>query len=384
MVEIVLILLALAGLALAVYAWNLRQEITGLLKQQSELTRLNENTVRNAETTAARSAAIADGMAEALLVVNPAREIIYLNQAARDILPGPDVVGRRLAEATWGLDLGTLLANALSGKTDLLQETVVWDQHTFLARARPIGPSAEFGAVIVLQDVTELQRLGRARRDFVANISHELRTPLASIKLLVDTLSQGALADTAMAPDLLDKINAEVDALKQLADELFDLAQIESGQAPLKLEKARLPGLVNRTLARFALQAERQRVGLQTRVEQGEVLVDAGKFDKILGNLVHNAIKFTPPGGSVTVDARPAEDMFEVRVADTGQGIASNELPRIFERFYKVDRARTRGESGTGLGLAIARHLVEAHGGKIWVESTEGQGATFYFTVPCA
>jgi two-component system phosphate regulon sensor histidine kinase PhoR len=165
----------------------------------------------------------------------------------------------------------------------------------------------------------------------------------------------------------------------------LDLAQIESGQAPLKLLPENLRALVNKTMARFALQAERKNIIVRATVgEELRALVDAGNFDKVLGNLIHNALKFTPPRGRVTVDARAVDDLLEIRVADTGVGIPARDLPRIFERFYKVDRARSREERGTGLGLAIAKHIVEAHGGRIWVESIEGAGATFYFTVPRA
>ena len=206
----------------------------------------------------------------------------------------------------------------------------------------------------------------------------ELKLNLVGGPEAVKIQDQVHAAQTGMV-DIVHTTNAyyvsvlpEVDALKQLSDELFDLAQIESGQAPLRLTSVNVPVLVDRTMARFGLMAERRQVVLVVgQVEKVDALVDADKFDKVLGNLVHNAIKFTPSGGCVTIDAQAADDMIEIRVQDTGQGIPAQDVPRIFERFYKVDRMRPRGEKGTGLGLAIARHLVEAHGGKIDVPHAE-------------
>lgn len=376
---LLLIIFLLIGYAILQRRANARLEQLNV-----ELLRAREVMEQHADGVMARESAIAQAVAEVLVVVNPAHEVVYLNDSAREIFKGTESIGRRFAQITWGFDLSEMLASALAGKLEAIEQTVVRDQRAYLARARPIGPHAKYGAVVVLQDVTELQRLGRARRDFVANISHELRTPLASVKLLVETLLKGGQQDS-MSADLLAKIDAEVDALGQLSDELFDLAQIESGQAPLRLTSVSVPALLDRTMTRYGLMAERQKVVLQVRqVDTVDALVDADKFDKVLGNLVHNAIKFTPSGGCVTIDAQAADDMIEIRVQDTGQGIPAQDVPRIFERFYKVDRMRPRGEKGTGLGLAIARHLVEAHGGKISVESVEGTGSTFHFTIPRA
>ncbi len=372
-------------IALAIYVLILRRELAALEAQNADLKRTSNRAAEQLERTEARGQSLAQVVPDGLIVVNSSMEITYLNDAARELFTGAEPIGRRLADVAWGFDLNPLVANTLAGRIESIQQTVVRDGRAFLVRARPIGLRGEYGAVVALQDVTELQRLGRARRDFVANISHDLRTPITSIKLLVETLSKGAWSDPHMAPDLLKKIDAEVDSLRQLAEELFDLAQIESGQAPLKLMTLCLAPMIDKTMARFALHAERQ--GLKftaSGVDDANVLVDPDKFDKVLGNLVHNAIKFTPAGGCITVSAHSVADMVEVCVADTGRGIPAQDVPRVFERFYKVDRARSREEKGTGLGLAIAKHLVEAHGGKIRVESTEGVGSTFCFTIPAA
>ncbi len=385
MTELELALLG-ATILLGIYVLMLRRAVARLEQQNGDLRRASDRTVEQLARTEAREQALAQVIADGLIVVNPSMQVVYMNDVARELFTGAEPTGRRLADVAWGFDLNPLVANTLAGRIESIQQTVVREGRAFLVRARPIGSRGEYGAIVALQDVTELQRLGRARRDFVANISHDLRTPLASIKLLVETLSKGAWSDPAMGPNLLAKIDAEVDSLRQLADELFDLAQIESGQAPLKLMTLHLVPLIDKAIARFALQAERHDLKLTaSELKDVNVLVDPDQFDKVLGNLIHNALKFTPAGGCVTVSAHAAVgDMVEVCVADNGRGIPAQDLPRIFERFYKVDRARSRGEKGTGLGLAIARHLVEAHGGKIRAESTEGVGSTFCFTIPAA
>jgi two-component system phosphate regulon sensor histidine kinase PhoR len=238
------------------------------------------------------------------------------------------------------------------------------------------------GALLVLRDVSELQRLGRARRDFVANISHELRTPLTAIRLLADTLRQASPV-TPQQDKLLVNIGEQTDALTQLAQEMYDLSLIESGQLPMRMVVASLHESAISVLARLKPQAERANLQLMNEIDlEVRALFDENQIQRVLSNLVHNAIKFTPSGSIAvfTSSQHSNADHVAVGVRDTGVGIPSEELPRIFERFYKVDRAR--GQAGTGLGLAIAKHIVEAHGGRIWAESVLGKGTTFYFTVP--
>jgi two-component system phosphate regulon sensor histidine kinase PhoR len=238
--------------------------------------------------------------------------------------------------------------------------------------------------VVLLQDLTELRRLERARRDFVANISHELRTPLASLKALSETLQEGAIEDPAVAKDFLEKINAETDRLAQMVNELSELSRIESGEVPLSIEPIFLAEAVKRVVERLKAQADRAGLSLVVDIPSDlpEALADRERIEQVLVNLIHNAIKFTPPGGQINIAAKAEGDDIQVSVADTGVGIPADDLPRIFERFYKADKARAGG--GTGLGLAIAKHIVEAHGGRIWAESIEGRGSTFTFTLPQA
>ena len=254
------------------------------------------------------------------------------------------------------------------------------NERTLRIRALPLDGTG--GAAVVIQDVTELQRLGRARRDFVANISHDLRTPLANIDLAAQTLRNGALSDRGLAQKMLDQIHSQVQALSQLSQEMMDLAQIESGQVLLKLVPTRAEGLVRGAIDILLPQAALKSQHISVVVpEDMRVLVDEQQMSRVIRNLVHNALKFTPDNGIICIyaEAKGDEDVL-VCVEDSGPGIPEAEQPRIFERFYKQDRARSKG--GTGLGLAIARHIVEGHGGRIWVESSPGQGARFCFTVP--
>jgi two-component system phosphate regulon sensor histidine kinase PhoR len=275
--------------------------------------------------------------------------------------------------------------------------------------------------------------LERARRDMVANVSHELRTPLASVKLLVETLQSEP--PPAIAQRMLSQMAQEVDAVTQLVDELHELSQIESGRVALQFAPTALAPVVTRALERIRPQAERKSLHISAQVADclPPAFIDSSRIGQVLLNLLHNAVKFTPTSGDITIRAfvitigaeaqrvgyverrtpgdppaderrhaaapplarqgRPTVDMPQpltpgdwmlVTVADSGIGIPAEDLPRIFERFYKVDRARTRNASGTGLGLAIAKHLVEGHGGSIWATSIEGAGSTFFFVLPLA
>jgi two-component system phosphate regulon sensor histidine kinase PhoR len=256
-----------------------------------------------------------------------------------------------------------------------------------------LQPKYRQAQVVILQDLTQIRRLDTVRRDFISNISHELRTPLASLKALVDTLRDGALDDPPAAQRFLDRIETEVDAMTQMVQELLELSRIESGRVPLSLVPTPVADVVAPPLERLHPQAERAGLSLTVDLPSDlpPILADAERVRQVVTNLLHNAIKFTRPGGRVTVRAYPVEDEGQlpkadryhsaviIEVADTGVGIPADDLPRIFERFYKADRARSGG--GTGLGLAIAKHIVQGHGGRIWAESIEGQGSTFYFTL---
>jgi two-component system phosphate regulon sensor histidine kinase PhoR len=246
----------------------------------------------------------------------------------------------------------------------------------------PLQGEETSGYLVILQDLTHVRRLETVRRDFISNISHELRTPLAGLKALVETLRDGALQDPPAARRFLSRMDAEVDALTQMVQELLTLSRIESGKAPLRLSPTSVDEIVLPPIERLRPQAEREELLINSFLPTGlpQVLADVERARQVVSNLVHNAIKFTPGGGVITVAAQLDGKQVVISVEDSGVGIPLKDLPRIFERFYKADRARSGG--GTGLGLAIARHIVQGHGGRIWVESVEGQGSKFYFSLP--
>jgi two-component system phosphate regulon sensor histidine kinase PhoR len=233
-----------------------------------------------------------------------------------------------------------------------------------------------------VQDLTRVRRLETVRRDFISNVSHELRTPLASLKALTETLQSGALADPEVAPRFLGRISTEVDALTQMAQELLDLSRIESGQVPLKFFQLSPNQLLLAAVDRMKTQAERAHLNLHAECAENlpAILADKSRLEQVLVNLIHNAVKFTKPGGEVVLLAEAVDGGVRFAVKDTGIGIPSGDLTRIFERFYRVDKSRAGG--GTGLGLSIVKHIVEGHKGKVWAESEEGQGSTFYFVIP--
>jgi two-component system phosphate regulon sensor histidine kinase PhoR len=252
---------------------------------------------------------------------------------------------------------------------------------TVRARRSPVS-----GVWLVLEDVSELRRLQRIRAEFIDNLSHELRTPLSTISLLAETAARDARSAPQRLRDRISKIEIETGHLSQMVNELLDLSRIESGTAQLLLDDVDLVKVVRASAERMRPFAERQklRLGLDLPESVPPVRGDEDRLGQVLINLLHNAVKFSPNGGEIVVGVRAVEGEVRVWVRDPGIGIPEADLARVFERFYKVDRARVRGRGGTGLGLSIARHIVESHGGRIWVESRESEGSTFTFAIPLA
>lgn len=388
--EIVLLALGAACLLLLAVVWRYKHALDVQAAQsatsKSEIAALGA-AQRELE---ARLTALTSVTTDGLIQVDGDGIVVFMNDTSRSLLNVPNGVGFPLSQVAWGYDLLPLVDQVLKGEGDNIGHTIVKGDRAFAARVVAVRNIPERGALIGLTEVTELQRLGRARREFVANISHELRTPVASLQLLADTITPDILENQSLVKDLLFKMRGQIDLLHQLTDELMDLALIESGQAPIKLVATPVCTLVEEALMPLRPQAERKNISIQTAVpDDVQVLADPQAIRKVLGNLIHNGIKFTPSGGkvSVVVTRLSVGDNVEFSVADTGIGIPEADLNRIFERFYKVDRSRARsgdGLRGTGLGLAIAKHIVEGHGGTIRAESVEGKGSTFYFTLPVA
>lgn len=345
-----------------------------------------------------------------VIIIDRAMTIQFANRRA-DLLVGnhAPLPGRPLSDVTPDQGLLRLAEESIhsgqprQGESDTEASALTWKLTvTPLAHADSTdnggrgdgteGRVAPTLFALAIEDLTELRRMERVRRDFVANISHELRTPLASVRLLAETLEDAIDTDPEKAQEFLGKIETEVQYMSGLVTELLELSRIESGLITMSIEPVGAELLVRETMARMLPLAQRHRVTLRTEIQHGEALVaaDSKQISRVLVNLVHNAIKFTPSGGIIIIGTKPEDDgqfqRFYVR--DTGVGIPARDLPRIFERFYKVDRARSRGDfigpggGGSGLGLAIARHVVEAHGGNISADSIVGQGSMFAFTLP--
>jgi len=248
--------------------------------------------------------------------------------------------------------------------------------------AKPLEEIYKNGVLLIIQDYTRIHRLEKVRSDFVSNVSHELRTPIASIKALSDTLQEGALEDPPAARRFLQRMNIEIDNLTQLVQELLELSKIESGRVSLKKILIDPLVLVRNVIDRMAVQAERSGLELSFKFPEKISTVDADpdRISQVFVNLIHNAIKFTEPGGSILIEVIEDNKNIVFCIRDTGIGIEKELQSRIFERFYKTDRARSSG--GTGLGLSIVKHIIEAHNGRVWLNSSPGIGSSFFFSLP--
>ena len=336
------------------------------------------------EAEGTRLAAVLEQLPDGIIISNAQGQVQFANPAANKLLSerGRNLVGHTIAEA---LRHHQFIEVWQASKTSDTMQSEVLEmpfQRGFLQLVVAPDQYAPGGSLLLIQDLTRLRRLETVRRDFISNLSHELRTPLASLRALTETLQDGALDDPPAAQRFLSRIETEVDALTQMAQELLDLSRIESGQVELNLQKISPQKILQRVAERMRMQAERAEINLMLDCpsELPNLHADVARIEQVLVNLIHNALKFTSTGGTVTLSAEAGSRQIRFAVADSGIGIPARDLPRIFERFYKADRARA--SRGTGLGLSISKHLIEAHEGKIWAESVEGRGSTFYFSLP--
>ena len=332
------------------------------------------------ESERARLANVLEKMTDGVLIADAQGIVQFANPAAGRLFQTSSPIHRSLTEVIRNHQLVEAWRRCQQTHELQSESVEVPTRHQYLQLV-VIPDSHESGSLLLVQDLTRLRRLETVRRDFISNLSHELRTPLASLKALAETLQDGALDDPPAARRFIDHIQIEVDALTQMVTELLELSRIESGRLSLDLQPVAPYDLLDSTSRRMQLQAER--AGLSLRVECAndlpKVKIDSQRLEQVLVNLIHNAVKFTHAGGEVILLAESGIGEVRFAVRDTGIGIPAEDVPRIFERFYRVDKSRTG--SGTGLGLSIAKHIVEAHGGKIWAESVEEQGSTFSFTI---
>jgi two-component system phosphate regulon sensor histidine kinase PhoR len=323
--------------------------------------------------------------ADGVIMADVEGKIVLANQATERLFgfPEKDVINKPLIEVVHDHEADEILKLCLrTSQMQTAQFESVTSKRFIRAIAIPLIEDGLTGALLLFQDLTELKSLQTMRRELVGNISHELRTPIAGIKAMVETLKDSAIDDKEAAMDFLTRIDSEVDRLTQMVSELTELSRIETGHAELRISAVNLNLLVEEVVAQLNPLAQRQQVTITTdpATDIPIIRADNDRIRQTLTNLVHNAIKFNHPGGKATVSTKVGGESVTVSVSDTGIGISKEELPHVFERFYKADKARPRG--GSGLGLAIAKHTVQAHGGSIWVQSEEGKGSTFSFTLP--
>lgn len=337
--------------------------------------------------TNARLEAIMAGLVDGVVLTDGEGNILRMNEAASRMLDADieTAIGRPFVQVSRDHEIWIVLRDALRGKkkpSATVEHGI--ERMSLLVTARALQEDGELLGLMVLRDVSELRRLELVRREFVSNVSHELRTPLTSIRALVETLEAGALDEPDLAQDFLSRIIGEVDRLNALVEDLLDFARLEAGRVPLNLQPVDIGEAIRIGADRLRPQIERARLDLHIDIapDLPEIEVDTKRIEQVMINLVHNAIKFTPPDGAITVRVYQRKGNIVTEVQDTGVGIPHDEQARLFERFYKSDKAR-RSE-GTGLGLAIAKNIVLLHGGKIEVESEPGEGAIFRFMLPIA
>lgn len=384
--------LALVAAVFASLWWALRRRHQAALTRHSaQLEELRAAHTAAEDQQRARLETLLDSMIEGLVVLDASGRLSLSNRAAEKLFGFSRLmVGGTLLEAVRNHEVAALAAR-------LATEPVILDQEIRLEGAAPrvlqINGAAltdaagnRTGCVLVFHDLTRVRELEGARQEFVANVSHELRTPLSLIKSAAETLLDGAKTDAVALDRLLAIIDRHADRLTLLIDDLLMLARLDSGRVTLNLEPCALRSTVQQTLDDLAPRAATRAMRLENALPEGLlVLADSDRLAQVVSNLVDNAIKYGRACGQVVVSSRVlGNDCVEVCVRDDGPGIPAEARTRVFERFYRVDKARSREQGGTGLGLAIVKHVVLAHGGEVRVESEPGQGASFFFTLPAA
>ena len=361
------------------------EELAAAFIRMSEAIR---GTVRDLSGERNKLTALLDTMADGIVVVEDDGRVSLMNQAAQLLLDlrTTEIQGTPLSEIARDHELLELVSSSRQAREMRQAHLELLRQRRLVsAIAIPLGGSGNGdGVLLSLHDLTAFRQLETTRREFVSNVSHELRSPLASIRSMVETLSGGAIDDRQTAADFVGRIEQDVRRMDTLVSELLELSRLESGQVALDVRPISLGPIASDTAAAFHDRSAGSGVEVSIEIPDDLPLVsgESEKIRQVLMNLMDNALKFTPPGGRITMSALPGERVVTARVSNTGDGIAPEHLPHLFERFYKVDRSRR--DQGTGLGLAIVKHIVLAHGGDVDVESSLGEGATFTFTLPRA
>ncbi|MBN1644340.1 MAG: HAMP domain-containing protein [Dehalococcoidales bacterium] len=362
-----------------------RDEAGELAQSFNEMSNNIRKLVESISNEQATLLTILSNMTDGVILTNKEGNIIMANQAAGKIFSfqREAVISRTIIEATHDHDVDRLVADCLKTGEQKNTQIELKPAGLFLRMiAIPVSGRMLSGCLLLLQDLTELKNLQTMRRELVGNISHDLRTPLSGIKVMVETLRDGAIDDKMAALAFLERIAGEVERLTQMVTELTELSRIETGEAGLKKEKVNLNELATEVIAQMTPLGTKENIRIESSLDDRlpYVMADRERVRQTLVNLVHNGIKFNKRNGMVSIMTGHDAKNIKVGVTDTGVGIPREDLPHVFERFYKADKSRSAG--GSGLGLAIAKHTIQAHGGTIQVQSELGKGSTFTFTLP--
>ncbi|MDI9449576.1 MAG: cell wall metabolism sensor histidine kinase WalK [Firmicutes bacterium] len=365
-------------------------EIGQLSRAFNELSQTLEEMFQTIHDRENKLNAILTSMEDGVLAVDTNYKVILANRRMAEMINEnvSSLMGKDLAEAIQSYHLVEVVSDTLQTSKAIDTEVRLdpSSQRVLAVTSSPLEDEAgrTIGVVIVLRDVTELRRLESMRREFVANVSHELRTPLTSIKGFVETILNGKINDAALVERFLTIVNGETDRMVSLINDLLDLTQIESRRKRLVFEEVNIKEIFDDTITILSSKAEEREIVVENQLDDLIVLGDPKLLRQVSINLVDNAIKYNKNGGRVWIDAVVNEGIAQISVKDTGFGIPSEHLERIFERFYRVDKGRSRQMGGTGLGLSIVKHIVERHKGRIWVENEYEQGTKITFTLKAA
>jgi two-component system phosphate regulon sensor histidine kinase PhoR len=361
------------------------EEIAGLSWELEQMSQRLQQRFRSLSQEQYKTAAILSQMDDGVIVADEAATVRMINPAAEKLfhIASIKALEHPFIEVVRDHELNQLLRQCLRSRSQQMRFFELGREKKLVrVITTPLRGDGQIGGLVVFQDMSELQQLEKSRRELVSNISHELGTPIASVKAIIETLQGGAIDDPIATELFLSKAESEMNRLTQLVQKFGELSRFDSGGVSLEIAQCSIGQLIQQTVERFQAQADRAGLNLTLEFSEDLPLVSADKaeIEKVMVNLLHNAIKFTPPEGQVIIRAEAEKDKVVVSVADTGVGIPAEHLPHIFERFYKADQSRS--SEGIGLGLAIAKHIIQTHHGEIWVESQEGKGTTLSFSLP--
>jgi two-component system phosphate regulon sensor histidine kinase PhoR len=388
---------AVENFAAGLFNWRVRlgtrrDELGRLANQLNRMAEATEEKISGLAKNLAESQALLAGLEEGVLILDLKGRVQKINESMEtDVFSlSPADVGRHYLEVFRDPELNDLIQVTLAGKQGQRRSLSLLSQpgRTFHVQSSLIqDPQSGIGGVVVVfHDVTDLKRLERVRQDFVANVSHELRTPLTAIRGYVEALLDEGPENASQAKEFLRIIERHSQRMEKIVSDLLVLSEMESPDRMLNRAPLHLPALISSAIEtlRPLNESKRQTVQLRVSSQLPSIMGDGQKIHQVIINLLQNAITYTPEGGQIAVEVRGVPNGVEVLVSDNGIGIPPPDLPRIFERFYRVDRGRSRELGGTGLGLSIVKHIVEAHGGWVTVESKPGQGSRFTFFLPQA